>query len=182
MEISSVKNFLNYLEKTRAQTKRIIQAIPPDKLDWTYKEGKFTFADLIRHIASIERTVFAEVATGNPPNYRGCGKELADGYDQVLQYFDDKHAESLEIFNSIPDTALKQPVKSLDGKEIELGNFLRALIVHEVHHRAAMCIYLNLIDVESPPVIGLKEEQVIQISKASNEPGISPVNFKNDQK
>lgn len=170
MEIHSMNNFLKYYEKTREQTNRIIQAIPPDKLDWTYKPGKFTFGDLIRHIAAIERTVFAEVSIGNPPKYTGCGKELADGYEQVIGYFNEMHAQSIEIFRSIPDETLKQPAKSLDGKEIELGNFLRALIVHEVHHRGVICIYLNLIGVESPPVIGLKEEQVIQISNSYKTP------------
>lgn len=174
MEITSMNNFLNYLEKTRTQTNKVIQAIPPNKLDWTYKPGKFTFADLIRHIAAIERYVFAEVSIGNSPKYKGCGKELADGYENVMNYFNKMHHESLEIFKSISDESLKKNIKSLDGKEIELGSFMRALIVHEVHHRGAMCIYLNLVGVESPPVIGLKEEQVIQISESYT--GQSPVN------
>lgn len=174
-----MKKFLNYYEKTREQTKRIIQAIPPDKLDWTYKQGKFTFGDLIRHIAAIERNVFAEVSVGNPPKYTGCGKELADGYEQVMTYFNEMHAQSIEMFESISDESLKQPVKSLDGKEIELGSFIRAMVVHEVHHRGALCIYLNLLGIESPPVIGLKEEQVIQISNTYKNQ-TSPTNIKNE--
>lgn len=165
MKVSSMNNFLRYYEKIRQGTIRVIQAIPEDKIDWTYKHGKFTFADLIRHIAAIERYVFAEVAIGNKPSYKGCGKELADGYASVLQYFDEMHKQSIEIFQTISDNGLNQTIKSLDKQDIQLGNFLRALIVHEVHHRGAMCIYLNLLGVESPPVIGLTEEQVIQASK-----------------
>jgi uncharacterized damage-inducible protein DinB len=165
MEISSMNSFLRYYEKIRQGTIRVIQAIPEDKIDWTYKHGKFTFADLIRHIAAIERYVFAEVAIGNKPSYKGCGKELADGYDLVIAYFYEMHKQSIERFQAITDESLKQKIKSLDGKEITLGNFIRSLIVHEVHHRGAMCIYLNLIGVQSPPVIGLTEEQVIQASK-----------------
>ena len=164
MEITSMQNFLNYYEKTRQQTNKVIMAIPKDKLDWSYKQGKFTFGDLIRHIAGIERYVFAEVVTGSKPKYKGCGKEIVDGYDAVLEYFHEMHKQSIELFKTVADESLKQKIKSLDGKEIELGNFLRALIVHEVHHRGALCIYLNLVGGESPPVIGLKEEQVIEIS------------------
>jgi len=120
---------------------------------------------LIRHIASIERNLFAEVVTGNKPNYKGCGKEIAVGYYSVLHYYNEMHRQSVEIFQTVSDESLKQIIKSLDGKDIELSNFLRALIVHEVHHRGAMCIYLNLLGIESPPVIGLKEEHVIEISK-----------------
>jgi len=75
------------------------------------------------------------------------------------------HVIYMEIFKSLTDESLKGKVRSLDGKEMELGNFLRALIVHEIHHRAALCIYLNLLNVETPPIIGLMEEQVIQLCK-----------------
>ncbi len=156
--------FLAYFEKTRQATVRIIKSIPPEQLDWSYLPGKFTFGDLIRHIAAIERNVFAEVALGNRPNYKGCGKELADGYELTMVYFNQMHLQSVEIFKTISERHLKQKVKSLDGTEVELGNFLRALIVHEIHHRAAMCIYLNLLGVQSPPVLGLTEEQVKLIS------------------
>lgn len=165
MEISSMNSFLLYYEKIRQGTIRVIQAIPEDKIDWSYKNGKFTFADLIRHIAAIERYVFAEIAIGNKPSYKGCGKELADGYKPVISYFHEMHNQSVERFMKVSDESLQQKIKSLDGKEITLSNFIRSLIVHEVHHRGAMCIYLNLLDVESPPVIGLTEEQVIQASK-----------------
>lgn len=157
--------FLAYFEKTRQATVRIIQSIPPDQMDWSYLPGKFTFGDLIRHIAAIERNVFAEVAMGKQPTYQGCGKELADGYELTLVYFEQMHLESVEIFKTLSDHNLKQKVKSLDGTDVELGNFLRALIVHEIHHRAAMCIYLNLLGVQSPPVLGLTEEQVKLISR-----------------
>ncbi len=157
--------FLSYYERTREITKRVIEVIPRDQLDYAYLPGKFTVADLVRHIAAIERNVFAEVAVGNKSTYRGCGKELADGYENIMSYFHLMHKESVEIFKSIKDDELKNKIKSLDGKEIELGSFLRALVVHEIHHRAALCIYLNLLNVESPPIIGLKEEQVILLSK-----------------
>jgi uncharacterized damage-inducible protein DinB len=167
MEVTSMHLFLNYYEKTRQQTLRVIQAIPEDKLDWTYKQGKFTCGDLIRHIGAIERNLFAEVVQGNKPKYMGCGKEIMEGYPNVHNYFSAMHQQSIEIFRTLRDESLSRMIRSLDGKEIQLGNFLRALIVHEVHHRGALCIYLNLFGVESPPVIGLKEEEVIQISNSS---------------
>lgn len=160
-----MQSFLSYYEKTRQVTGRVIQVIPADKFCWTYKAGKFTIGHLVRHIAAIERNVFAEVAAGNKPNYKGCGKEIAKDYENDISYFNEMHRQSIGIFQAIPDKALRQKIKSLDGREIELGNFLKALIVHEVHHRGALCIYLNLSGVETPPIIGLKEEQVIQLSR-----------------
>ena len=165
MEIKTINAFLSYYERTRQITLKVIQATPHDKLDWSYMPGKFTIGDLVRHIAAIERWVFAEVAMGRKPSYKGCGKELADGYDNVVSYFNEMHSQSIEIFKSLSDEDLTKHTKTLDGKDIEIGNFLRALIVHEIHHRGALCIYLNLLHIESPPIIGLKEEDVIQLSK-----------------
>lgn len=165
MEIKTIENFLSYFEKTRQITRKVVEVVPPDKLDWSYRTGKFTLGDLIRHIAAIERHVFAEMAIGNRPNYQGCGKELADGFPAVLHYFDAMHAESLALFKTLNDRSLDQNIRSVDGKEIVLGSFLRALFVHEIHHRGALCIYLNMLGVETPPIIGLKEEQVIQFSR-----------------
>jgi uncharacterized damage-inducible protein DinB len=141
--------------------------IPHDKLDWAYLPGKFTIADLIRHIAAIERHVFAETALGNPITYAGCGKELADGFDTVVEYFNKMHEESIEIFKSLKDKDLKKTIRALDGRKMELGQFLRALIIHEVHHRGALYIYLNLLEVKTPPVLGFTEEQVKQAAQSA---------------
>ena len=81
MEIYSAQNFLAYYEKIRQRTLRVINCIPPDKIEWTYKEGKFTFGDLIRHLAAIERYMFAENFQFKPSRYPGHSRELADGYE-----------------------------------------------------------------------------------------------------
>ena len=59
---------------------RVARCIPPDKIDWTYREGQFTLGNLVRHIATINRYMYAEMVSGRPSRYDGCGKELADGY------------------------------------------------------------------------------------------------------
>ncbi|HLP54070.1 MAG TPA: DinB family protein [Fluviicola sp.] len=167
MEITSIETFLPYLERNRDITKRLIEVIPHDKLDWSYLPGKFTLADLIRHIAGIERHVFAQTAAGKPINYTGCGKDLADGFENIMAYFNRLHEETLEILRSLNDEDLKKTIRAVDGREIQLGQFLRALIIHEVHHRGAMYIYLNLLGVKTPPVLGLTEEQVRAFSEAT---------------
>lgn len=164
MENNTIDSFLSSYKRAREITKRVIGVIPPDKLDWSYMPGKFTIADLIRHIAAIERNVFAQVLSGSLPTYKGCGKELADGLDDIMIYFNQAHEQSVEIIRSLNDQDLTRKIKSLDGKEVELGNFLRALLTHEIHHRAALCIYLNLLGVHTPPILGFSEEQVIQLS------------------
>ena len=77
MELKDLNTFLKYYTRIRQRTMRVIQFIPPDKIEWTYTEGKFTFGDLIRHLAAIERFMYAETAQFRPSCYRGCGRDPA---------------------------------------------------------------------------------------------------------
>ena len=160
MEITSVKSFLGYYERIRERTNRVIQVIPPDKMEWSYKPGKFTIADVVRHIAAIERHMYAENVMGRPSSYNGCGKELADGYEAVLAYFTEMHRQSMELFGSLSDTDLQRKCITPAGGEITVWKWLRAMVEHEIHHRAQLYIYLNMLDVKTPPIFGLTAEQV----------------------
>ena len=101
MQIQDLGVFLDYLDKVHQRTVRVARCIPADKLEWSYREGKFTLGDLVRHIAAIERYMFAETILGKPSRYAGCGKELAAGLDEVLAFLDDRHHESVEIISRL---------------------------------------------------------------------------------
>ena len=168
MEITSINSFLDYYERIRERTKRLIKVIPPEHFDYAYMEGKFTIADQIRHIAAMERYMFAENVAGRKSAYQGCGKELADGYENVLNYFNDRHRESLEIFSSLSNEDLKRKCITPGDTEIAVWKWLRAMVEHEIHHRAELYIYLNLLKVKTPPMFGLTSEEVQEGSIKSN--------------
>ena len=149
MEITDIQSFLAYYAKIRERSKRVIAVVPPDKIDFTYKEGKFTIADVIRHIAAIERYMFAETIAGRPSCYKGCDKELADGYDNILAYFDQMHQESWEIFSQLSPEDLQRKCITPGGASMPIWKWLRAMVEHEIHHRAQIYIYLNLLNVKT---------------------------------
>jgi len=160
MEIITIDPFLDYYEKIRHRTMKVINQIPPEKIDWTYKEGKFTFADLIRHLATIERYMYAENAQLKPSRYPGHGKELADGYDNILAYMNQMHKESMEIFSKLRNEDLQKRCKTPGEAEIAVWKWLRAMVEHEIHHRGQIYIYLSMIEVSATPIYGLTSEEV----------------------
>ncbi len=159
MEIVSITSFLDYFERVRERTLRLIQVIPEDAMDISYKPGKFTIADMIRHIAATERYMFAENAAGMPSSYHGCGKELADGRQTVLAYVAEMHRQSVAIFKKLDKDALQRKCVT-PGGEITTWKWLRAMVEHEIHHRGELYICLNLLDIATPPIFGLTEEEV----------------------
>lgn len=165
MEIKNINSFLGYYKKIRGRTLRVIASIPPDKLEWTYKEGKFTFGDLIRHLGSIERYMYAENAMFRPSSYPGHGTELASGYDATIKYLNDCHEASLAIFSKLTPDDLNKKTVTPAGIPITLWKWLRAMVEHEIHHRGQIFIYLGMLGEQSPPLYGLTAEEVQEKSK-----------------
>ena len=150
----------DYIDRIRQRTMRVVAVVPPEKADWTYHEGKFTFGDLMRHLAAIERWMFAENAQQRPSRYPGHGRELADGREAVLAYLDRMHAESLEIFARLTPDDLAAKTTTPAGTPITTWKWLRAMVEHEAHHRGQLYLMLGLLGVATPPLYGLTEEEV----------------------
>jgi hypothetical protein len=45
VEIRDLGTFLDYFNKVHQRTMRVVGCIPPDKVDWSFQEGKFTLGD-----------------------------------------------------------------------------------------------------------------------------------------
>ena len=160
MEIRSVKQFLDYWGNLRERTRRVVLCIPPERLEWTYRVGAFTFGDLIRHLATIERYMYAETVAGRPSRYPGCGRELADGYEAVLAYADRLDQEARGIIAELEDTDLASKCRTPAGTPITTWKWLRAMCEHEAHHRGQIYLMLNMLEVATPPLFGLTSEEV----------------------
>ncbi|MBV9492774.1 MAG: DinB family protein [Acidobacteria bacterium] len=160
-----VAELTDYIDKVRQRTLRVAAVIPPDRYDWTYAEGKFTFADLLRHLASIERWMFAENSMRRPSRYPGHGPELADSPEAVLAFMKAMHDESMTLFRSLTDEDLDTKTTTPGGADLRIGKWLRSMIEHEIHHRGQLYLYLGMLGIETPPLYGLTEEEVKRRSR-----------------
>jgi len=164
MEILTIAPFLDYFDKVRSRTMRLVACIPSDKLETRCAAGKFTPGDLARHIAATERYVFAESVAGERNRYSGCARDLADGYDQVIGFMERMHSESMDIFSGLSDDDLQKKCASADGTPMTTWKFLRSMVEHEIHHRGELYAYLGLLGVTVPPLYGLTSEQLQAIA------------------
>jgi uncharacterized damage-inducible protein DinB len=166
MEITRIEPFLEYFEKIRERTLRVARCIPRERIDWTCAEGKFTFADLLRHLASIERQMYAENVQHHPSRYAGHGPELAKSYDEVFAYVDRMHEESVAILSRLTPADLESRCMTPGGALIPVWKWLRSMVEHEIHHRGQIYIYLGILGIETPPIYGLTSEEVRARSRA----------------
>ena len=166
MQLEHRDSLLSYFSSIRERTIRVARCVPPDKLEWQGREGQFTPGDLLRHIAVTERFTFAETIQGKPNREPGGGKELADGYDNVIALMERLHREAMDIFAAIPEQDWDERCLTPDGAPIRRWKLFRAMIEHEIHHRGELYGQLSALGVPTPPLFGLTSEQLRE--KASN--------------
>lgn len=160
MEFTTIPPFLDYFESIRSRTQRVIARIPRDQLEWSPGPARFTFGDLIRHLAGTERYMFGENVRGRESRYPGHGADLASGWDDVMAYLEKCHREATTIFAALTEEDLLRKCSTPAGTPITTWKWLRAMVEHEVHHRGQIYFMLGLLGVETPPLYGLTEPEV----------------------
>ena len=159
MQIES-REIADHLEKLHERTRRLVPLIPREDIEWAPRAGSFTFGDVLRHLAGIERWMYGENALGRPSRYPGHERALADGYDAVIAYYERLHAEAKAIFAGLDEAALTRKVMTPAGTPITLWKWLRACAEHEAHHRGQLYLLLAMRGAKTPPMYGLTSEEV----------------------
>ena len=165
MEIRSIDDFLDYLARIRERTQRVVELVPDDRLEWRPDPGAFSFADLLRHVAALERYMFAENVRGRPSRYPGHGPELAEGAEEVRAFWRRCRREALALYGELTDADLERDCTTPAGAELRTWKWLRAMVEHEVHHRGQLYLMLRMASVDAPPLYGLTSEEVLARSE-----------------
>jgi len=158
--IQDVPTFLSYWRNARGRTVRVLAALEPDDLEWAPVPGAFSFGDLFRHLAGLERFMYAENVQRRGSSYPGHGLELASGLEGVRAYLERCHAESLAIFGSLREDDLLAPCQTPAGAPLAVWKWLRAMVEHEAHHRGQLYLMASQRGRHVAPLFGLTEEEV----------------------
>jgi uncharacterized damage-inducible protein DinB len=152
--------FLEYLDRVHVRTRNVVACITADALEWAPARGRWTAGDQVRHLAAIERWMYAENVSGRPSCYPGHGRELADGMPALLAYYDALHAEARAIFAALTPEVWTGRAITPAGSPITTWKWLRAMLEHEAHHRGQLYFTLGLLGVATPPIYGLTEPEL----------------------
>ncbi len=160
MEIRDAASFLKYYESVRRRTRAVAACVPEDRLEWSPGDGRFSAADLVRHIAATERWMWAENVLGLPSRYPGHGRDLAEGKSAVLAYLDTMQDATARIVGGLSSDQLEAKVATVGGVEMRVWKWLRLMIEHQIHHRGQLYSVLGEMGIETPPLYGLTEPEV----------------------
>jgi uncharacterized damage-inducible protein DinB len=161
----NVSDWIEYCQRVRIRTTSVMDLIPPEKIDWSYKPGKFTLGDTLRHIAVVERFMFIETLCGRPSTYIGQDKIYGENLADISSFMSRMHLETIAILSSFSDDQLNQRCMTPSGDLIVRWKWIRAMLEHEIHHRGQLYTYLNILGIETKPMFAMSSEQLVAYAK-----------------
>jgi uncharacterized damage-inducible protein DinB len=134
-----------YLDVQRG-TRRLIELVPRDKLDWAPGIGMMTLRELVHHLSVIGAAGMRGIVYESwerPP------RDPEATIDGALERFKRSTAEVLSLFDGVSDAELaRREVTSPWGATMTVARAMTALIEHDVHHRTQLFIYLKQLGLE----------------------------------
>ena len=151
---------LGELEHELATTRRLLERVPGDKLDWKPHPKSFSLGQLAQHVAQlsfwITHTLAQDFFDVTAPFPRA---EPAKSTQELLDIFDQKSAEMLQALGAADDAALMRPWQMRKGEQVlqtmpTLAVLRTIGLNHIIHHRGQLSVYLRLLDVPLPMMYG----------------------------
>lgn len=149
--------FLREFDGEMETTRRVLERVPSERLDWGPHPKSMTLRRLASHVA--------ELATWgvriNEDSFEvGTRKRLEfDSVGQLLAQFDEAVAASRASIAGKSDEDLRERFTVTKGgttffKMSKASLLRRVFLNHLIHHRGQLSVYLRLNDVPLPPIYG----------------------------
>jgi uncharacterized damage-inducible protein DinB len=157
--VTTVADLLLELEQEAQGTRRVLERVPAERLDWTPHERSMTLGQLAMHIANIPGAI-AEVSSRDSFDVSTViPRPTATDTRQVLRTLDESLARAHSILGAMSDADLLGPWRMVNGKEVVFaitrGELLRTVMLnHWYHHRGQLTVYLRLLGVAVPAIYG----------------------------
>lgn len=141
-------------------TRRHLERLPADKLDWRPHEKSYTAGALASHLVECVNwttVIFTQNEVNiDPATYKPY---LAASTTELLNAFDKAVTDGKRVLEGVDDEAAMQPWSlKLAGKTLferpRLDVFRDFTLSHLIHHRGQYSVYLRLLNVPVPSSYG----------------------------
>lgn len=146
-----------------ANTRKTLERIPQETLDWKPHKKSMAMGDLAAHLAQIPGWAVEAINTDSldvaPPGAPPQQMPRPKSWKEVLETFDKNVAAARAAIGGASDAHLLEPWSLLAGGKTVFTMpriaVLRSFIMsHSIHHRAQLGVYLRLNDVPVPAIYG----------------------------
>ena len=161
--MSYAETLLPEFDQEMANTRKVLERVPDDKLDWQPHPKSHTIGWNANHLANLPDWLVHALTTpeldiapvgGEPYSY-----PKATSAREILEMFDRNVTAAREAITRANEEQMAQPwTLSHAGKPVftmlRSAVFRQIILNHIIHHRAILCVYLRLNDIPVPGMYG----------------------------
>lgn len=161
--MSIAQSLLPEFDQEMAGTRKTLERVPEDNLDWRPHEKSMTLAGLATHIANMVNwatiTLTQDSFDVQPEGSEPYREAPINSRAELLEKFDNGLATARAALAATSDEAMMKDWSLLGGGKVLFTMprvaCLRGMIFnHIIHHRAQLCVYLRMNDVPVPALYG----------------------------
>ena len=135
----TVNDILQELEQESQATRRVLERLPEQSLQWRPHPKSMSLGQLAMHVANIPGRI-AEISTASFDASTPIPRPEADSTAQVLEAFEASMVQARQVLRAMSDSELSSPWRMMQGDRelwsIPRGAFLRSVMLnHWYHHR-----------------------------------------------
>lgn len=152
--------FIRELGHEIISTRKMLERLPQDKLDWKPHEKSMSLGRLATHIAEIPGYML-RVLTSDGINFETANYKPANlnNVQDIVALFDKGLAEATPHLEKVSDEEMfAQWSLSKDGTPMFSQPRIAALrgfvFSHLIHHRGQLSVYMRLLDIPVPSIYG----------------------------
>ncbi|PWT99547.1 MAG: damage-inducible protein DinB [Bacteroidetes bacterium] len=147
-------------------TRKILERVPTDKLQWQPHEKSMTIGRLASHIAEIPMWITRTIQ-GSELDFSTMkfSRITYENTDAILKVFDEKLNEAIALLEESNDEALNGTY-TLKRAGAVLSERPRVIVIrnyaynHLIHHRGQLSVYLRLLDIPVPGMYGPSADEL----------------------
>lgn len=161
--MSISEGLLPEFDQETATTRKLLEQVPEDKLQWGPHEKSMTLGRLAAHIAELPGWAPALLEQDEfdvaPPDGEGYSPPALDSVSAILETFDANVAKARSMLASTSDAAFMDAWTLKKGGEKlfsvpRIGMVRSMLMNHAIHHRGQLTVYLRLSGAAVPQSYG----------------------------
>jgi uncharacterized damage-inducible protein DinB len=156
--VTTIDGFLQELAQEAVTTRRVLERVPADRMDWRPHPRSRTLGELAAHIATLPGNI-AEMATRDSFEVSEIVPPRAMTGAELPAVLDDSLETARAALASLRDESLSEMWLMVDAGTTLVSMprvaLLRTIMLnHWYHHRGQMTVYLRELDVAVPSIYG----------------------------
>jgi uncharacterized damage-inducible protein DinB len=146
--------YLGTLKNESRTTKNVLQAVPPNKVDYKPDPAARSAIELARHIAAADNRFVEAVINGVFDTNPAMIPENVKTPAEIAAWYEQRYAKNFEALTKATGEQLAKIVDFRGMFQWPAVKFLMFGLHHTIHHRGQLASYLRCMDSKVPAIYG----------------------------